>query len=360
PSPVPRRRWVPATTRVSWFATISGVGAPGPPRLVQDQSSPGAGPIVTLLSQPASRAAATTAPMPARPVRIRILCVCMALELEAQLDLRVPAVVRDERAARPGGNEVRDARLPRCVRRLQPFEGRNETEDQRQSAPRADDPDVCVLHLDTPWSAFTMAARERTRGNGRNLCRLFVGFVARRGADGAADGLARDSRPRARPCGRNAAGKARHLRQFRYRFGPRIHESSAGRWSPERCPPRMCYRHRFLAAAAVALTAVPPIAQGDDAASADRESPWVIGVAFGYGERSNPLIQSEDLDILVDIDVAWFGKRWFFDNGDVGYTLRDGERFTLNLIGRVNSDRVFFSKTDTDHVSIFSFGTASV
>ena len=122
----------------------------------------------------------------------------------------------------------------------------------------------------------------------------------------------------------------------------------------------MCYRHRFLAAAAVALTAVPPIAQGDDAASADRESPWVIGVAFGYGERSNPLIQSEDLDILVDIDVAWFGKRWFFDNGDVGYTLRDGERFTLNLIGRVNSDRVFFSKTDTDHVSIFSFGTASV
>src|SRR5690606_6550298 len=122
----------------------------------------------------------------------------------------------------------------------------------------------------------------------------------------------------------------------------------------------MCYRHRFLTAAAAALAAVPPAAHCDDAADSERESPWEIGVAFGYGERSNPLIQSDDLDILVDIDIAWFGKRWFFDNGDVGYTLLDDERLTLNIIGRINSDRVFFSKTDTDHLSIFSFGTASV
>src|SRR5690606_15364980 len=31
------------------------------------------------------------------------------------------------------------------------------------------------------------------------------------------------------------------------------------------------------------------------------------------------------------------------------------DRFTLNAIGRFNSDRVFFSKTDTEYVSIFSF-----
>ncbi|HEX6994687.1 MAG TPA: MipA/OmpV family protein [Gammaproteobacteria bacterium] len=122
----------------------------------------------------------------------------------------------------------------------------------------------------------------------------------------------------------------------------------------------MSNRNRFLAAAAVALAAAPFTARGDEAAEADRESRWEIGVAFGYGERTNPLIQSDDIDILVDIDVAWFGKRWFFDNGDVGYTLRDAERFTLNLIGRINSDRVFFSKTDTKNVSIFSFGAATV
>jgi outer membrane protein len=91
------------------------------------------------------------------------------------------------------------------------------------------------------------------------------------------------------------------------------------------------------------------------AAVPDAESPWKIGLAFGYGERSNPLVQSEDIDILVDVDIAWFGKRWFFDNGDVGRTLLDGERLTLNAVARFNSDRVFFSKTDTEYVSLFGF-----
>ncbi len=85
------------------------------------------------------------------------------------------------------------------------------------------------------------------------------------------------------------------------------------------------------------------------------ESPWQIGLAFGYGERSNPLVQSDDIPVLVDIDVAWYGDRWFFDNGDGGRTLIDNDRFTLNAIGRINSDRVFFSMTDTEYVEIFSF-----
>ncbi len=98
-------------------------------------------------------------------------------------------------------------------------------------------------------------------------------------------------------------------------------------------------------AALSAQTAVPPI---------DRESPWKIGIAFGYGERSNPLVQSDDIEILVDVDIAWFGERWFFDNGDVGRTLLDNERFMLNTTVRLNSNRVFFSKTDTEYVQIFS------
>src|SRR3954470_11663654 len=52
-----------------------------------------------------------------------------------------------------------------------------------------------------------------------------------------------------------------------------------------------------------------------------RERSWRLGAAFGYGERTNPLIQSDDIPVIVDVDIAWFGKRWFFDNGDLGYTL---------------------------------------
>jgi len=81
------------------------------------------------------------------------------------------------------------------------------------------------------------------------------------------------------------------------------------------------------------------------------ERSWRIGAAFGYGERTNPLIQSDDIPVLVDVDIAWFGKRWFFDNGDVGYTLFDRSSSTTSLVARVNDDRVFFGKTNTRYVN---------
>lgn len=108
-------------------------------------------------------------------------------------------------------------------------------------------------------------------------------------------------------------------------------------------------------AVAAAVPCAPLCAQPVIEDEARAESPWKIGFAFGYGKRSNPLVQSDDIPVIVDIDIAWYGKRWFFDNGDVGRTLLDNERFTLNAIGRVNSDRVFFSKTNTEYVEIFSF-----
>jgi len=83
-----------------------------------------------------------------------------------------------------------------------------------------------------------------------------------------------------------------------------------------------------------------------------QSSPWRFGVAIGDGLRSNPLIQSEDVPVAVDIDIAWFGERFFFDNGDAGYTMIDNDAVTVNVVGRLNSDRVFFSKTDTELVQV--------
>ena len=88
----------------------------------------------------------------------------------------------------------------------------------------------------------------------------------------------------------------------------------------------------------------------DDAAAA--ESPWRLGVGLGYGQRSNPLVDADDIPIVLDLDIAWFGKRWFFDNGDLGFTFADTERYTLSLMGRFNSDRVFFSLTNSKFVVI--------
>jgi outer membrane protein len=88
------------------------------------------------------------------------------------------------------------------------------------------------------------------------------------------------------------------------------------------------------------------------------EKSWRLGLAFGYGERTNPLVQSDDIPVIVDVDIAWFGKRWFFDNFDLGFALLDTPRFTTNLVARVNSDRAFFSKTNTRFVTFGQSGGA--
>lgn len=81
------------------------------------------------------------------------------------------------------------------------------------------------------------------------------------------------------------------------------------------------------------------------------ERSWRLGAALGYGVRTNPLIQSDDIPLIVDVDLAWFGKRWFFDNGDLGFQLLDRPAHTTNVVARVNSDRVFFGKTNTRYVN---------
>jgi len=81
------------------------------------------------------------------------------------------------------------------------------------------------------------------------------------------------------------------------------------------------------------------------------EKNWRFGVGLGYGQRTNPLIQSEDIPVVVDLDIAWFGERWFFDNFDLGFTLVDNSRFTTNIVARLNSDRAFFGKTNTRYVN---------
>ncbi len=93
-------------------------------------------------------------------------------------------------------------------------------------------------------------------------------------------------------------------------------------------------------------------------AAADDASPWRLGVALGYGERSNPLALSEDIPVVVDLDIAWFGKRFFFDNGDLGYTFADNALVTASALARVNSDRVFFGRTNTRFVSVSLDGQA--
>lgn len=108
--------------------------------------------------------------------------------------------------------------------------------------------------------------------------------------------------------------------------------------------------------ALLVLALAPAGSRADEAAESGGESRWRLGAAVGYGLRSNPLVQSDDIPIYVDVDVAWFGEHWFFDNGDLGVTFADNDALTASLVARVNSDRVFFGNTDTRFVAIDAAG----
>lgn len=81
-------------------------------------------------------------------------------------------------------------------------------------------------------------------------------------------------------------------------------------------------------------------------------SEWYLGIASGYGERSNPLINSSPINLYFIVDIAWYGEHWFFDNGDIGYSFVDKEAFTVNWVTRLNSERLFFQKTNTNIVTV--------
>lgn len=69
---------------------------------------------------------------------------------------------------------------------------------------------------------------------------------------------------------------------------------------------------------------------------------WDIGIALGYGNKSNPLKDFNDIPIYAVPTIAYYGDNWFFDNGNIGYTLTEGENYTINLVTAFSNDSAFF------------------
>lgn len=70
---------------------------------------------------------------------------------------------------------------------------------------------------------------------------------------------------------------------------------------------------------------------------------WDFGIGLGFGELSNPFIGADNVPAYVTVDLAIYGKRFFFDNGDLGFTLVNQPHMGLNLLATYNSDRIFHS-----------------
>lgn len=70
---------------------------------------------------------------------------------------------------------------------------------------------------------------------------------------------------------------------------------------------------------------------------------WDLSIGMGYGNLSNPFAGADDIRVPVTLDISWYGEKFFFDNGELGFTLIDRPKFGLNVITTYNSERLFYS-----------------
>lgn len=124
----------------------------------------------------------------------------------------------------------------------------------------------------------------------------------------------------------------------------------------------VCLKRILLASCLVALGAPVSAAEANQCTQPSADcaivGQWEISASLGLGQRSNPVEGRSDIPLVVIPRISWYGKRFFLENLELGYTLHDGEANTLNLIAAPGYDRVFFYKNDFQNIFIAGTGIA--
>ncbi|MFC4312495.1 MipA/OmpV family protein [Steroidobacter flavus] len=85
---------------------------------------------------------------------------------------------------------------------------------------------------------------------------------------------------------------------------------------------------------------------------------WDLSVGLGVGVRTNPVAGRSDIPLYVIPQFSYYGKRFFIDNLEPGFTLHDGDVHTFNVVAAPGYDRVFFSRSDPQNLLVNSLASA--
>ncbi len=117
---------------------------------------------------------------------------------------------------------------------------------------------------------------------------------------------------------------------------------------PER---KIMYRILFILLAALSLPSIgmakEPCVTKDECIEMRN---WDLGVAIGWGQKTNPLRDFDDIPVFFIPTVAYYGEHWFFDNGNLGYSLTEQKYFSLNLVTSYSLDRAYFYRWDPSNI----------
>ena len=68
---------------------------------------------------------------------------------------------------------------------------------------------------------------------------------------------------------------------------------------------------------------------------------WNFSLGMGVGVRTNPLINKIDIPTVFIPQFSYYGKRFFLDNFDVGYSVLENDSSTISLLASPAYDRAF-------------------
>lgn len=71
---------------------------------------------------------------------------------------------------------------------------------------------------------------------------------------------------------------------------------------------------------------------------------WEVSIAVGFGGRTNPLISGDEQPIFFVPQVSWYGKRFFMENLEFGFTLVDKPAHMVNLLVQPGFEQVYFDE----------------
>jgi MipA family protein len=77
-----------------------------------------------------------------------------------------------------------------------------------------------------------------------------------------------------------------------------------------------------------------------------------ISLGVGVGGRTNPIGGRSDLLLPLLPQISYYGKRFFIENLELGYTLYESDATSLSLIAAPGYDRAFFSSGDPQNIFI--------
>lgn len=79
---------------------------------------------------------------------------------------------------------------------------------------------------------------------------------------------------------------------------------------------------------------------------------WNFDISLGAGVRTDPVVHEAAIPLVVIPQFSYYGKRFFIEDLDLGFTLTESDASTLSLIATPGYDRVFFDRSDPQNIFV--------